>query len=148
AALLGIGLLPVFRVVAGRTLGEPLSTALLVMAAEALSRDDLRPRSGLWGGATLGLSFVARYGSLPAIGAAALWLAVRGRWRTLGWAGLGFGLIVVGLGVLDWGTWGHPWHSVGAWFRFNVLGSGAAQVFGKEPPGFYLPFLSGGLPVW
>jgi hypothetical protein len=148
AALLGLGLLPVFRVISGRTLGEPLSAALLVMAAEALSREDVRPRSGLWGGAALGLGFVARYGSLPAVIAAALWLALRRRWRTLAWAGLGLVLVLLGLGVLDWVSWGRPWHSVQEWFRFNVLSDAAAQMFGTEPAGYYWPILWTETPLW
>jgi hypothetical protein len=148
AALLGLGLLPVFRVISGRTLGEPLSAALLVIAAEALSRDDVRPRRGLWGGAALGLAFVARYGSLPAVVIAALWLALRRRWRTLAWAGLGLVLVLLGLGVLDWVNWGRPWHSVQEWFRFNVLTDAAAQMFGTEPAGYYWPFLWTETPLW
>jgi phosphatidylinositol glycan class B len=148
AALLGLGLLPVSWVISGRTLGEPLSAALLVLAAEALSRGDVRARSGLWGGAALGLAFVARYGSLPAVGVAALWLVVRRQWRILVWAGLGLGLVLLGLGVLDWVTWGRPWHSVLEWFRFNVLTDGAAQMFGTEPAGYYWPFLWTETPLW
>jgi phosphatidylinositol glycan class B len=148
AALLGLGLLPVSWVISGRTLGEPLSAALLVLAAEALSRGDVRARSGLWGGAALGLAFVARYGSLPAVGVAALWLVVRRQWRMLVWAGLGLGLVLLGLGVLDWVTWGRPWHSVLEWFRFNVLTDGAAQMFGTEPAGYYWPFLWTETPLW
>jgi phosphatidylinositol glycan class B len=148
AALLGLGLLPVFRVISGRTLGEPLSAALLVMAAEALSRDEGHPRSGLWGGAALGLAFVARYGSLPAIAGAALWLGLRRRWRTLGWTGLGLGLVLLGLGVLDAVTWGRLWHSVLEWFRFNVLTDGAARMFGTEPAGYYWPFFWAEAPLW
>ncbi len=80
-ALFALGWLPLFVVVAGRTLGEALSAALLLVAAEALSRDE-RPRgSGLLGGAALGVAFVVRYGSVPAVVAALAWVAARRRWR-------------------------------------------------------------------
>jgi hypothetical protein len=148
AAMLGLGLLPVSWVISGRTLGEPLSAALLVIAAEALSRDDVRPRSGLWGGAALALAFVSRYGSLPGVAAAVLWLGLRRRWRTLAWACLGLGLVLLGLGLLDWITWGRPWHSVVEWFRFNVLTDGAARMFGTEPAAYYWPFLWTETPLW
>jgi len=147
-AAFALGCLPLFVVVAGRTLGEALSAALLLVAAEALSRDE-RPRgSGVLGGGALGLAFVVRYGSLPALVAAAVWLMARRRWALLGWAMLGLGVVVLGLGALDWATWGTPWHSVVAWARFNVGSSGAAQRFGAEPPGYYWPLLWSQVPLW
>jgi hypothetical protein len=132
-----VGCLPLFVVVAGRTLGEALSAALLLVAAEALSREE-RPRaSGLLGGVGLGLAFVVRYGSLPAMAAGLAWVAARRRWALLGWALVGLGAVMLALGALDWASWGTPWHSVAAWFRFNV-----------EPPGFYWPFLWKQVPLW
>ncbi len=143
-----LGCLPVFVVVAGRTLGEALSVALLLVAAEALCREE-RPRStGLLGGAALGLAFVVRYGSLPAVAAALAWVAAWRRWALLGWAAVGLGVVLLGLGALDWASWGAPWHSVRAWFTFNVGSSGAARTFGAEPPGYYWPFLWKQVPLW
>jgi len=143
-----IGCLPVFVVVAGRTLGEALSVALLLVAAEGLSRKE-RPRwDGLLGGAALGLAFVARYGSLPAVAAGLACVAVRRRWSLLGWAVVGLGGVLLGLGGLDWATWGRPWHSVEAWFQFNVGSGGAARMFGAEPAGYYWSFLWSQLPKW
>ena len=142
-ALLAVGLLPLYRVVAGRTLGEALSAALLVVAAEALSRDTGSGAAACVGGLALGLAFVVRYGSLPAMALAALWLAAHRRWRLLTWAGVGLLAVVLALGVLDWASWGRPWHSVGAWAAFNVLSDGAAKTFGREPAGYYVPFLFG-----
>jgi len=141
-------LLPLFRVVAGRTLGEALSAALLVVAAEALSRDEEQQRAGWLGGLALGLAFVVRYGSVPAMALAAVWLVARRRWRMLVWAGGGLAVVLLGLGALDWVSWGRPWHSVAAWASFNVLSDGAARTFGREPASFYLPFLLGQVPLW
>lgn len=143
-----LGCLPLFVVVAGRTLGEALSVALLLVAAEALSRDERPQRSGLLGGAALGLAFVVRYGSLPALAAALAWVTVRRRWAALGWAAAGLGVVLLALGALDWASWGTPWHSVGTWFAFNVGSSGAARTFGAEPPGYYWPFLWKEVPWW
>src|SRR4029453_15527529 len=64
--VLAVAFLPLYVVVSGRTLGEALSAALLLVAAEALSRQENVRRSGVLGGAALGLAFVVRYGSLPA----------------------------------------------------------------------------------
>jgi len=122
--------------------------ALLLVAADALSREERTRNGGLLGGAALGLAFVVRYGSLPAVAAALVWVAARRRWTLLGWAGVGLGVVLLALGVLDWASWGTPWHSVRAWFGFNVGSAGAAQTFGAEPPGYYWPYLWGQVPLW
>ncbi|RPH64182.1 MAG: mannosyltransferase, partial [Myxococcaceae bacterium] len=93
--VLAVGCLPLFVVVSGRTLGESLSVPLLLVAAEALSRDE-RPRGGgILGGAALGLAFVVRYGSLPAVAAALAWVVARRRWALLGWAAMGLGAVLL-----------------------------------------------------
>jgi hypothetical protein len=135
ASAFALGCLPLFLAVAGRTLGEALSAALLLVAAEALSREERARWSGLLGGAALGLAFVVRYGSVPAIAAALAWVAVRRRWALLGWTAVGLGVVLLVLGALDWASWGSPWHSARAWFAFNVGSSGAARTFGAEPRG-------------
>jgi len=147
-ALFSLACLPLFVVVAGRTLGEALSAALLLVAAEALSRDERPRRSGLLGGAALGSAFVVRYGSVPALVAALAWVVARRRWRLLGWAALGLSVVLLALGALDWASWGSPWHSVVAWARFNVGSAGAAQRFGAEPRGYYWPLLWSEVPLW
>jgi hypothetical protein len=148
ASVVALGCLPVYVVFAGRTLGEALSAALLLVAAEALSREERDRESGILGGAILGAAFVVRYGSLPAVAAALAWVAARRRWALLGWAAIGLGVVVLGLGALDWASWGSPWHSVRAWFGFNVESGGAAQTFGAEPPAYYWPYLWKEVPLW
>jgi len=143
-----LGCLPLFVAAAGRTLGEALSAAFLLVGAEALSRDEQPRRSGLLGGAALGLAFVVRYGSLPAVAAGLVWVVARRRWLLLGWAAVGLGVALVALGALDRATWGEAWHSVRAWADFNVRSSGAARAFGAEPPGYYWPFLWSQVPLW
>jgi hypothetical protein len=56
--------------------------------------------------------------------------------------------VALGLGALDWGTWGTPFHSLMAYLRFNVLSDGAVRNFGASPPGFYVPVLLAALPFW
>jgi len=147
-ALLALGLYGPVLVFAGRTLGESLSTAFLVVAMEALERPGRPVRVGLVGGLALGLAVVARYGSAVVVLAALVWLAAAWRWRVLAFTCLGGLGIALGLGALDWATWGKPFHSFFAYVDFNVLSGQAARQFGASPPGFYLwPFLSG-LPLW
>lgn len=147
-ALFAVGLYGPVLVFAGRTLGESLSTAFLVVAMEALDRTERPVRAGLVGGLALGLAVVARYGSAVVVLAALVWLVAAWRWRVLAFtclAGLG---VALGLGALDWATWGRPFHSFIAYVDFNVLSGQAARQFGASPPGFYLgPFFLG-LPFW
>jgi GPI mannosyltransferase 3 len=147
-ALLALGLLPLAWAYAGRTLSEPLSADLLVLAADALERPAGRSRAPLWGGVALGLAVVARYGSAPAVLGALVWLAATRRWRSLLLCLAGGALAAVLLGALDVWGWGSPFHSLLAWTRFNVLSDGAVRAFGAQPPSFYLPLLLAFLPAW
>ncbi|MGO9832313.1 MAG: mannosyltransferase [Myxococcaceae bacterium] len=146
-AMAGLGLLPMAWAYAGRTLSESLSATALVLAADALDRPATRARAGA-GGVALGLAVVARYGSVPAVLGALLWLGLRRRWRQLLLAVAGGAAVAVLLGLLDFATWGAPFHSLLAWTRFNVLSGGAAKAFGVEPASFYLLLLPRLVPLW
>ncbi|HEX8826014.1 MAG TPA: glycosyltransferase family 39 protein [Archangium sp.] len=143
-----VGLYGPVLIFAGRTLGESLSTAFLVVAMEALDRTERPTRAGLVGGLALGLSVVTRYSSGVMVLAALVWLLGARRWRVLAFtclAGLG---IALGLGGLDLYTWGKPFHSFFAYVDYNVLSSKAANAFGSQPPSFYLPLFFTSLPGW
>lgn len=145
---LAVGLYGPVLLFAGRTLGESLSTAFLVVALEALDRTERPMRAGLLGGLALGLAVVARYGSAVMVLAALVWLAAGRRWRVLAFACLAGLGVALGLGALDAATWGRPFHSLLAYVDFNVLSGQAEKQFGASPPAFYLwPFLTG-VPLW
>ena len=133
---------------AGRTMGESLSAAFLVLACDALDRPEQTYRRGVFGGAFLGFATVARYGSAAFVLGALAWLALRGRWRALVAACLGGTIVAAGLGVLDWLTWGRPFHSLLAYLDFNLFSQRAAQQFGALPLGYYLPLLALWLAPW
>lgn len=147
-ATLLVGLYGPVLVFAGRTMSESFSAAFLVVGLEALDRQERLERSGLLGGLALGLSVVARYGSAVFVAAALVWLVLARRWRMLAFTCLGGLVVVLGLGGLDWATWGSPFHSFFAYLRFNVLTDGVVQQFGASPPDFYVPVLLSSLPVW
>ena len=147
-ALLALGLLPLAWAYAGRTLSEPLSADLLVLAADALSRPAAPSRAPFWGGLALGLAVVARYGSAPAVLAALLWLLACRRWRALLLCLAGGAVAAALLGALDAWSWGEPFLSLMAWTRFNVLSDGAVRAFGEAPPSFYSPLLLAFVPFW
>jgi hypothetical protein len=127
---------------AGRTLSESYSTALLVLALERLDATD--ERGGLEaasGGALLGLAVVTRYGTAVVVLAALAWLALNRSRRTLLLCASGGLAIAFALGVLDWATWGAPFHSFARYVEFNVTSGQAATQFGAEPWWFYVPHL-------
>jgi hypothetical protein len=147
AALL-MGLYGPVLVFAGRTLGESFSAALLVVGLEALDRTERPTRAGLLGGLALGLAVVTRYASAVFVLAALVWLVGARRWRQLAFCCLAGGAVALGLGALDWATWGTPFHSFQAYVRFNVLSGGAAAQFGESPASWYLPLLPTAVPGW
>nr|WP_211194427.1 glycosyltransferase family 39 protein [Pyxidicoccus fallax] len=147
AALL-LGLYGPVLVFAGRTLGESLSAAFLVVAMEALDRREQPVRAGFLGGMALGLAVVVRYPSAIVVLAALMWLAAARRWRLLAFTCLGGLGVAAGLGALDWATWGTPFHSFFAYVRFNVLSGEAAARFGSAGPGFYVKPLLDAVPLW
>ena len=149
-ATLALGAQAIVLAYAGRTLGESLSVDFFWIAIEALDRTEDR-WGGLLGGAALGLSVVARYPSGAAVVGALIFFGVLGverQGRRLGWILLGGTLIALGLGVLDWITWGAPFHSFGAYLQFNVFSSEAARHFGAEPASFYGVPLLFSVPAW
>jgi GPI mannosyltransferase 3 len=136
---------------AGRTLGESFSAAFLVIGLELLDRPPsplvgeragVRGQSALLGGAVLGLSVVARYGSAAAVIGAMLFLVARKRWRDAIAASVGGLVVALALGALDWATWGAPFHSLRAYLDFNVFSGRAAAQFGKDPFWVYLPYVA------
>ncbi|MFL5356205.1 glycosyltransferase family 39 protein [Archangium sp.] len=133
---------------AARPLADSLSVApllgSLLWARRARVRDGLR--EGFWCGLLLGLAFVVRYPSAVFGVPLAVSLLAARRWRSVAGAAVGVGAVLLGLGVLDWLTWGEPWHSVWKYFQFNLFQGGAAR-FGTQPWWWYLPKLVGMVPL-
>ncbi|WP_223643860.1 glycosyltransferase family 39 protein [Corallococcus sp. EGB] len=148
-AVLLVGLSAPVLLFAGRTLSESFSASFLLVAMEALDRPDGHARrAGLLGGAALGLAVVTRYPSALFVAAALGWLVIARRWRLLAFTCLGGGAVAAGLGLLDWGTWGTPFHSFRAYVDYNVLSGKAAAAFGASPPGFYWEPMLQAVPLW
>ncbi|RKG74707.1 mannosyltransferase, partial [Corallococcus sp. CA049B] len=148
-----VGLSAPVLLFAGRTLSESFSASFLLVAMEALDRPDSGAdarvrRAGLVGGMALGLAVVTRYPSALFVVAALLWLAVARRWRLLAFTCVGGAAVAVGLGLLDWGTWGTPFHSFLAYVDYNLLSGKAAAAFGASPPDFYWEPLLQAVPLW
>ncbi|AFE04404.1 hypothetical protein COCOR_01959 [Corallococcus coralloides DSM 2259] len=152
-AVLLVGLSAPVLLFAGRTLSESFSASFLLVAMEALDRPDTGAdarvrRAGLLGGMALGLAVVTRYPSALFVVAALLWLVVARRWRLLAFTCVGGAAVALGLGLLDWGTWGTPFHSLRAYVDYNLLSGKAAAAFGASPPDFYWEPLLQAVPLW
>ncbi|RKG95369.1 mannosyltransferase [Corallococcus sp. CA053C] len=150
-AVLLLGLSGPVLLFAGRTLSESFSASFLLVAMEALDRpgtDAQARRAGILGGMALGLAVVTRYPSALFVLAALGWLVGARRWRVLAFACVGGLGVALGLGGLDWFTWGAPFHSFLAYVRFNVLSGEAAAAFGASPPEFYAQPLLRAVPLW
>src|SRR5690606_13391266 len=162
AAVLVVGLLAPVVSFAGRTLSESLSTAFVVIACALLARGPPLPhpapaaaspagrdRSRAFAaGVALGLAVVARYPSAVFAVVALGWLlAARDRER-LGACAAGGALVAALLALLDWATWGRPFHSLLAYLDFNLLSGAAARSYGRKPPGWYLLRLALWAPLW
>ncbi|RKH45919.1 mannosyltransferase, partial [Corallococcus llansteffanensis] len=103
---------------------------------------------GLLGGMALGLAVVTRYPSALFVLGALGWLVGARRWRVLAFTCVGGVGVALGLGLLDWLTWGTPFHSFLAYVRFNVLSGEAAAAFGASPAEFYAQPLLRAVPLW
>jgi hypothetical protein len=122
---------------AGRTMGESMSAALLVMALERLDDEQLSEPGARLAGVLLGFAEITRYGSAAFILPVLVYLAVRRRWPVLRGTLVGGAVMAVLLGVLDRLTWGHWFHSLAEYLRFNLF-TGGASSFGRMPPWWYL----------
>jgi len=110
---------------------EAASAPLLLLALLAMI-DGRMARAGAW----LALLVFLRPTNAILGLAAVAWLLLSGKFRDSG--RLAFGALPVTLvgGLLDWITWGSPFHHLVEYIRFNWTESGAA-TFGVEGPWTY-----------
>jgi phosphatidylinositol glycan class B len=135
---------------AGRTLGEAVSAAFLVIGLEMLDRgaapgQTARPaldELALQGGALLGLAAVAWYPSAVPVVAALVFVVVTERNRDAGIAFAGVVVIALMLGAVDWVAFGKPFYTVQQYFELNVFTNKATEDHGVQPISYYLPFLA------
>jgi hypothetical protein len=152
AALLAAGVQATwggFLIYAARPVGDVLSVVpllgALLWAQRARDRGGLR--EGLWSGVLLGLAFVIRYPSAVFGVPLAVSLLGARRWRSLAGLAVGTGGVLLGLGVLDWLTWGTPGSSAWRYFHFNIASGSSASHFGQQPVWWYAPIFAGMAPL-
>ena len=138
AHLFALGLLalsPAMSVWSAATFSESWALVFLwgLMPATLGALDSERPAHWMLAGAALGLTFTLRMQMaawMPALGI--LLLSTPRDRRILPALSLGYLVPVVLQGLLDWLTWGHPFHSVRANFYFNIV-RGVADANGRSP---------------
>jgi GPI mannosyltransferase 3 len=88
-------------------------------------------------GILFGLATVLRYQSGILLPVVLVIVAARRSVRAAAWVGVGIVAVLLLGGLLDWATWGRPFHSLLVYVRFNLLEGGANQ-WGIAKRGFYL----------
>ena len=130
--------LPPSVVFSYRAMSETASASLVVIAAWLWSQRN--QRASMLAGLSIGLACFLRYqnGLFAIIFAAAI--LMQRRWRdALVFCGAG-GVVALLGGLLDWATWGRPFHSLLTYVEFNLIVGGASS-FGVEPFTFYFSTL-------
>ncbi|HEU4577093.1 MAG TPA: hypothetical protein VFS67_02490 [Polyangiaceae bacterium] len=133
-AVLVLAVLPASVVFGYRTLSESLSAPLVVLAALALL--DGIPRRTCAAAVCIALATLLRYQNALFGLVFLLWLGGERRRRdVILYFATGVATLLAG-GLLDWATWGRPFHSLIAYVDFNLL-RGGASTFGVEPFWYY-----------
>lgn len=130
-----LAVLPASVVFGYRTLSESVSAPLIVLSALLLL--ERSPRRAVFAGLWITLATLLRYQNALFGMVSLLWLLQQRRQReALLFAGAGAAALLAGSGLLDWLSWGRPFHSLLAYVDFNLL-RGGASTFGVEPFWYY-----------
>jgi phosphatidylinositol glycan class B len=126
--------LPPAVVFSYRGMSETASAPLIALGAWLLSRRT--PRAAAYAGLAIALACLCRYQNGLFVLVFLATLLLSRRWReALAFCGTGAGVALFG-GLLDWATWGRPFHSFLVYVEFNLLHDGAS-TFGVEPFSYY-----------
>jgi GPI mannosyltransferase 3 len=133
-AALVLSIFPLSVVLGYRALSETASAPLVALSALCVLQ---RSRSGAaLAGAAIALACLLRYQNGLFVPTFALWVWSMQRGRgVLAFLTAGAACGLAG-GLLDWVTWGAPFHSLITYVRFNLVESGAS-TFGVAPFWFY-----------
>jgi len=121
-----------------RAMSETASAPLIAIGTWLLWQR--KERLALYAGVAIGLACLLRYQNALFAVVFALMLLPQRRYReAVAFCSMGLGVALFG-GLLDWLTWGRPFHSLIAYFQFNLIIGGASD-FGVEPFSFYITTL-------
>jgi hypothetical protein len=140
-ALAAFALAPAMIAWGPTTLSDTWALCALWIPMPTLVRvaEKTRRRDFVFAGVLLGLSFLARFQMVIwAVGFGAVLLARRGTRRIVPYLAFGYLGPVLFYGLVDWATWGEPFHSLITNFRMNLF-AGVAASMGQSPWYDYLP---------
>jgi GPI mannosyltransferase 3 len=118
----------------------------LVLCGELVESPAKASAKTWWTGLLTGLGVCLRIQHAPVALVVAAWLLLARRGRTLASVVAVAMLPVALFGAVDWVTWGKPFASYIAYIKFNLIEKGA-DVFGTQPPGWYVRQFWNRLPV-
>jgi len=137
-AAFALALYPPLLAYSHRTLQEDASAPLIVMVPLLLLART--PRAASWAGLVVGIASLLRFQCAFVAGTFVVALVFERRWEDLK-AYLKAGVLVAAAGgLLDWFTWGRPFHSFITYVQFNLIRSGAS-TFGVSPRSYFLTTL-------
>jgi len=113
-----------------RTLSETLSIPFLIWACVWLN--ERTGKGAFRAGLAVGISVIFRYGSGVVLPFVFGDLLVQKEWKRLGYFIAGAAVMALVLAIDDTLQWGRPFHSVLAYFKYNIL-SGKSKDFGVQP---------------
>jgi hypothetical protein len=135
-AAFALALFPPLLAYSHRTSQEVASAPLVMLVPLLLVRDGRR--SAALAGFAVGVATLLRFQCAIIAGVFFVGFVFRQRWDELKAYSKACAAVAVAGGVLDWMTWGRPFHSFITYFEFNLR---SASMFGVAPPGFFLTTL-------
>ena len=137
-AAFALAVFPPLLVYSHRTLQESASVPLVLVTPLLLL--DRSRKAAVWAGLAIGLATLLRFQCALVAGVFAVALIVQRREGQLtAYIRAGAAVAAAG-GLLDWFTWGRPFHSFITYVQFNLIRSGAS-TFGVSPPDYFLKTL-------
>ena len=131
---------------APRALGETVSAAPIVFAFALALRPGAGRTSLRWAASLLGLAVLLRLqNGLFCLGLLGI-LAGQRRWDDFRYVFAGLTIWAAYFAILDWITWGRPFHSALVYLKFNLI-DGKASMFGTAPWHYYAETFSTSMPV-
>ena len=131
---------------APRALGETASAAPVVIAFALALREASSRRALAWAASLLGVAVLLRLqNGIFCLGLLGI-LAGQRRWSDARYVFAVLTLWAAYLGVLDWITWGRPFHSALVYLKFNLI-DGKASMFGTAPWHYYAETFSTAMPA-
>lgn len=137
---------PALDYFAHRALSESVAAIAVCWGLALVGGNTPKQKDLVFGFLLLGLAAVVRLQSATFAAVAFLGLALERRWSDLLRATIVLVVLVLASGLLDYLTWGSPFHSTLVYLKFNLI-DGKASKWGTEPPLYYFETLFTSMPL-